>query len=174
MNIFVLSDDFAKCAEWHVDKHIVKMPLELCQLLSTAHRVLDGTLVNKKWILSDSRENILYSATHINHPCAKWVRESSRNYEWTYNLLLALFNEYSYRYGKVHGCTKLKDSLSHLPNNIPIGKFTEPPQAMPDDVKVQNNVIEAYRNYYRKHKTHLANWKHREIPEWYNANLQVV
>ena len=28
----------------HLDKHVVKMPIEYAQLLSTAHRLLDGTM----------------------------------------------------------------------------------------------------------------------------------
>ncbi|MEK9894850.1 MAG: hypothetical protein VW518_00305, partial [Burkholderiaceae bacterium] len=36
MNIFVLDKDLDKCAEYHVDKHIVKMPLEVAQILCTA------------------------------------------------------------------------------------------------------------------------------------------
>ena len=31
-----------RCAKQHVDKHVVKMIVEYAQLLSTAHRVLDG------------------------------------------------------------------------------------------------------------------------------------
>ena len=42
MNIFYLDEDVQKCAEYHVDRHVVKMILEYAQLLSTAHRVLDG------------------------------------------------------------------------------------------------------------------------------------
>ena len=43
MNIFYLHKDTRKCAEYHNDKHTVKMILEYAQLLSTAHRFLDGT-----------------------------------------------------------------------------------------------------------------------------------
>jgi hypothetical protein len=42
MNIFYLDHDVVKCAEMHVDKHVCKMVIEYAQLLSTAHRVLDG------------------------------------------------------------------------------------------------------------------------------------
>ena len=35
MNIFILDEDLDKCAEYHVDKHIVKMPLEAGQMLCT-------------------------------------------------------------------------------------------------------------------------------------------
>lgn len=42
MNIFYLDPNPTKCARYHADKHCVKMVLEYAQLLSTAHRVLDG------------------------------------------------------------------------------------------------------------------------------------
>jgi len=35
MNLFYLDDDLDKCAEAHVDKHIVKMPLEVAQICCT-------------------------------------------------------------------------------------------------------------------------------------------
>ena len=95
MNIFYLDHDVNKCAEMHNDKHVVKMILEYAQLLSTAHRVCDGTILDtfsktgrrkKVWALADNRDTILYSATHINHPSAVWVRQSSANYGWLYQL----------------------------------------------------------------------------------------
>jgi hypothetical protein len=54
--------------------------------------------------------------------------------------------------------------------NIPMGEFTEPTPAMPDDVKVSGDSIKSYRNYYIKNKAHLANWKNRKVPDWY-ANI---
>ena len=78
MNIFYLDEDPILAAQMHCDKHVVKMILESAQLLSTAHRLLDG---NK---LADERG--LYKATHINHPSSIWVRKSSENYYWLWNL----------------------------------------------------------------------------------------
>jgi hypothetical protein len=84
MNIFYLDHDAERCAEMHNDKHVVKMILEYAQLLSTAHRVLDGTIIDrlspsgrkqKAYLLADNRESSLYSATHINHPSAVWVKK---------------------------------------------------------------------------------------------------
>ena len=40
MNIFYLHEDPIQNAKWHIDKHIVKMPIEYAQLMSTAHRML--------------------------------------------------------------------------------------------------------------------------------------
>jgi hypothetical protein len=44
MNIFVLHRDPATAARDHCDRHILKMILEYGQMLSTAHRLLDGEL----------------------------------------------------------------------------------------------------------------------------------
>lgn len=155
------------------------MILEYAQLLSTAHRVLDGTEVQaksktgrnvKRWKLSDERDDILYSATHISHPSAVWVRQSKHNYNWLARLLIELSHEYTHRYGRVH---KVYESglanvlYTRTPNNIPIGHYTEPTPAMPDDIKIAGDSIASYRNYYINNKAHLASWKKRNVPEWY-------
>ena len=180
MNIFYLDHDVTKCAEMHNDKHVVKMILEYAQLLSTAHRVLDGTLIDgysktgrkqKRYVLSGNLDSILYASTHINHPSAVWVRQSDKNYSWLFEMFESLLEEYTYRYGKKHACEKLVWALEVRPNNIPRGNFTEPTPAMPDDVKIPGDSIKSYRNYYINNKTHLANWKKRTTPEWYIANI---
>lgn len=179
MNIFYLDHDVVECAKMHNDKHVVKMILEYAQLLSTAHRILDGNVSiglsssgRKKttYTLSDHRNNILYSATHINHPSAVWVRQSDANYAWLFRMFGALMDEYTYRYGKSHACERLVDVLSHRPKNIPKGPFTEPTPAMPDELKVPGDSIKSYRQYYNIGKTHLAKWKNRPVPEWFSAN----
>ena len=177
MNIFYLSNDVQKCAEMHVDKHCVKMVLEYAQLLSTAHRVLDGSLstgVSKtgrkqtRYVLPDSREHVLYKSTHINHPSAIWVRQSDANYSWLFRMFGALMDEYNFRYNKIHASEHLANTLSHRPKNIVKGKFTEPTPAMPDEIKIAGDSIASYKNYYIKNKGHLATWKKRSVPEWFS------
>ena len=180
MNIFYLDHDVTKCAEMHNDKHCVKMILEYAQLLSTAHRVLDGTLSTglsktgrkqTRYVLPDERESVLYSATHLNHPSAVWCRQSDLNYDWLFNMFQALMTEYTYRYGKVHATARLEPYLARVPKNIPQTGFTQPTPAMPDEVKVPGDSIKSYRNYYINNKPHLASWKKRNQPEWYFANV---
>ena len=180
MNIFYLHHDVNKCAELHNDKHVVKMILEYAQLLSTAHRVLDGTQsvvltkTNRKktrYVLSDEREHTLYLSTHTNHPSAIWVRQSYENYEWLYKLFISVLKEYTYRYGRIHATERLVGDLYTPPTHIPKGVgFTEPTPAMPEEYKVKNNSIQSYINYYVGAKQHLANWKKRTIPSWYEFN----
>ena len=164
MNIFYLHDSPAVCAEMHNDKHCIKMILEYSQLLSTAHRVLDGD----NNVLPDSRENHLYKTAFKNHPSAKWVRRCYENYDWLVNLLECLHKEYTYRYGRIHQSEFLLDFLTSPPDNIPYNEsFTEPTPAMPDECKIQNDSIASYRLYYKSHKAHLASWKNRLTPAWY-------
>ena len=158
MNVFYLDHDPQTCARYHNNKHCVKMILEYAQLLSTAHRILDGEDVNP----------LIYKATHKNHPSAIWARANGSNYEWLYELFVDLSDEYSYRYGKLHlSYTKLSDILSIAPKNIPVGLFTQPTPAMPDHCKIPNDSLASYRYYYRTEKHPLANWKDRPVPEWY-------
>jgi hypothetical protein len=179
MNIFYLDHDPILCAQYHADKHTVKMILEYAQLLSTAHRVLDGherTVLSssgrkkKVWHLDDERDSVLYSATHLNHPSAVWVRQSDKNYDWLFAMFQALMTEYTHRYGKVHATSRLESYLARVPKNISQKPFTEPTPAMPDEVKVPGDSIKSYRNYYINNKPHLASWKKRNKPEWY-ANV---
>jgi hypothetical protein len=187
MNIFYLDHCPQKCAQYHVDKHVVKMILEYCQLLSTAHRIIDGreTIAEsktgrkvKRWILPDERETVLYSATHINHPSAVWCRETAGNYHWLYKLLTSLCEEYTYRYGKVHKCQSsgLVEALQFPPNKVTSHElFTQPTPAMPDACKVPSDSLKSYRNYYIMEKQRMWSWKgkinNREVPpfmkEWY-------
>ena len=185
MNIFYLHNDPKTCAEMHNDKHCIKMILEYAQLLSTAHRVLDGVELEgisasgrkrKFWTLGDSRDYTLYKATHVNHPSAIWCRQSYANYVWLSKLLTELCREYTYRYGKVHKVelSGLEEELMYPPTNIPHHvAFTEPTPAMPDDVKVAGDSIKSYRNYYINNKTHLASWRgkvnSRNIPNWFQT-----
>jgi hypothetical protein len=187
MNIFYLDPDPTLCSQYHNNRHLIKMILEYGQLLSTAHRFLDGTVVNTlsasgrkttKYILNDDRESILYSATHINHPSAVWVRQSLSNYMWLSHLLVELCKEYTYRYGKVHKAEReglVSMILNRTPENIANGPFTEPTPAMPDVVKVANDSIASYRNYYIQNKQHLASWSgkinSREVPSWFSFSV---
>jgi hypothetical protein len=179
MNIFYLDKSPVKAAQMMCDKHVVKMILESAQLLSTAHRVLDGELkdvvVNgkskKKYVLPDDVENFIYKATHINHPSARWVREAGGNYAWLVVHLNALLDEYTHRYKKVHKVrqTGLNQVLSVFPEKIQPNDWlneTPIPCAMPQEYIVSQDPVENYREYYRKGKTNLLHYTNRERPSW--------
>ena len=176
MNIFYIHDDPKLCAEWAVDSHCVKMILESAQLLSTAHRVLDGVEYIddggkrkvKRWRLDDDRNVTLYSATHVNHPSAVWARENNNNYNWLWCYLGEHCVEYTYRYGKVHKVEQsgLLYKLISAPSNIPLAPFTQPPSAMDTKYIISKDAVTNYRNYYKVGKAHLHKWKNRQPPAW--------
>ena len=156
MNIFYLDSRPDTAAEMHCDKHCVKMILEYAQLLSTAHRVLDG----------DDAHPDLYKIAHKNHPSTRWTRSSEDHYVWLYELFRNLSIEFSNRYDKVHlSWKKLGFILDSLPKNIEDNGWEDPPQCMPDSCK-DEDVVTAYRNYYIQEKKSFAEWKHTREPEW--------
>jgi hypothetical protein len=178
MNIFYLSNSAKEASHMHCDKHVVKMIVESAQLLSTAHRVIDGTQQVvlsesgrrvKRWVVDDWRENVLYKATHHNHPSAVWCRQTVEQYNFLHELLVSLCKEYTHRYKKVHKveATKFVDMLSQLPNNLTARGWIEPPPAMPDYCKVPGNAVQSYRNYYINEKKKFAKWTNRNVPQWF-------
>jgi len=158
MNIFFLAWDTKKCAEYHCDKHVVKMILETAQLLCGAHHVTHQVT-----------HQVPYKLSHKNHPCAIWVRESLSNYLYLCDLGLELCKEYTYRYGKRHKSQDVIEWCITNKLNICDKGFTEPPKAMPDQYK-EKDVIKSYRNYYIFEKFKFAVWKNRETPDWFNYN----
>ena len=174
MNIFFLDTDTKQCAKYHCDKHVVKMILEYCQLLSTAHRVLDEGELDE-WM-----DETLYKKTHVNHPSAVWVRQNARNYQYVFDLLFSLSTEYKQRYGKPHASwQKLRFALCTYPRNISLTNIKEPldlnaaPQCMPDEYK-DDNTVQAYRNYYNGGKYQIAKWKNTVTPEWFKPQLEEI
>ena len=178
MNIFYLHSDPIQNAKWYIDKHIVKMPTEYCQLLSSAHRIIDGKMYQginknkrnvKKWKLPDQRENLLMQVTHANHPSNIWVRHSRSNYIKLWKIYISCLSEFSYRYNKVHGANRLSLILMSPPKKLEDLGMTTIPQAMPDYCKIPGNTIGGYRNFYKKEKKNFATWKKRSKPKWFNT-----
>ena len=171
MNIFFLSMSIKRCARYHFDKHVVKMILEYCQLLSTAWHILapDEAKIHHT-------DNKIYRPTHKNHPCTIWVRQHINNYLYVCRLGLELCEEWRYRYQHTRE-HKSEPKLLFLLNNIPpipsyniIKNKHNPkslklplPQAMPPEYKRTRNTVhtsvKAYRKYYQSpEKEHIVSW----------------
>jgi hypothetical protein len=197
MNIFLLHLDPTKCAQAHADKHVVKMLLEACQLLYTAHWVIEYphlleykapvklAIVQKHLAVPESirtappslsrPEEPGFRPCHIHHPCAVWVRESLQNYLFLTELAMALAEEFKYRYPKkgAHACERHAHWLhSNYPSfmmDIPRTPFV---QAM--DVQYRrDDPVEAYRNYYltSKKERGLLIYKFRPAPDWVQRDV---
>ena len=191
MNIFYLNRNPKTCAEMHCDRHVLKMIIEYAQLMSTAHRVLDGTeyidlTANgrkiKRWRHPDvSYDSGLMKASHINHPSNVWLRSGLSNYRWLHCMWVELLKEYTHRYGKIHACQKYDKFLMNPPKNIADIPFTAPTPAMPDECKIPGDSLASYHKYYIDKKVRFAKWTKRNVPLWYqnglnksNANLFVL
>lgn len=185
MNIFYLDDDLETNAHYHIDKHIVKMPLETAQILTTtvwidkflgfiprALTKIELAVINtekSQQPVIDERTFTRYLPTHPNHPCCIWARSSMANYEWLYGYLVSLSDEYTYRYGKQH---KAMDEGRRLPipEKLVGADLLKRPLCMPDDYK-SDSVIDSYRMYYMMDKSGFASWKGRDIPPWWDKYL---
>ena len=183
MNLFILDKDPVLAAQLQCDKHVVKMIVESAQMLSTVHRMLDGRQTRvasksgktqvKAWVLPDDREDVLYKAVHMNHPCTVWTMKSDMNYNWHYAHFVALCDEYTYRYGKVHATdTLLRERLSVMPKNIKHGEQTQFVLAMKSNPECMhpNDPVRSYREFYQTNQERFKMaWTKREVPEWFTV-----
>lgn len=200
MNIFALHRDPKIAAAYHCDRHVVKMIVEYAQLLSTAHRMIDGQLCTfevpnssgkvKRFLRLDGEEPRLifeeestkyvidvrgrkcYNVTHYNHPSAVWARVNNSNYFWLVELFDCVLSEYKKRYGKIHASNKLLEFFLNAPKNIEHGELTPFALAMPDQYKVDDEVI-SYQNYYVGDKARFAKWTNTPVPNWFSCRVNL-
>tara|TARA_R110000823_G_scaffold220817_4_gene349363 strand:- start:316 stop:810 length:495 start_codon:yes stop_codon:yes gene_type:complete len=164
MNIFILDNDMVKSASYLFDSHITKMPTEMGQMLAccyTKEDLKDAPLTKTGNVRGHS---------HYNHPCSKWVRESTGNFLWGLNYAFAMCSEKEYRYPNngEHGIRIFLDWCSEHVATLPESDGVTPHvKCMPDHCK-SNGVVESYRTLYTKEKAHLAKWTRRWPPEWWN------
>jgi len=161
MNLFFIDKCPVMSAIQLCDKHVVKMVLETAQMCSTALH---------EWCFED--ELILegvYKSAYKNHPMTVWVRENDANMAWAVIHGLSIGREYTYRYGKNHKSTAILENIAeymfHDNFDEDYSLHTTPPQCMPDEFKC-DDYIEAYREYYRKAKSHILQWTGRPTPDW--------
>ena len=103
MNIFVTDPSPTVSAQVLPDKHIVKMPLESCQMLAI--------VCSEKWghgygeiHKKDGEPYKTDKGAFRGHPCTIWANESNINAWWLVAHAMALCEEYTHRYGNVHSC----------------------------------------------------------------------
>ena len=148
MNIFVTDPSPYVSAQVLPDKHVVKMPLETCQMLSI--------VCSDKWghgygqlHRTNGEPYKTDKGAFRNHPCTVWANESLTNTWWLLTHGLALCAEYTHRYGKVHSCQQTIEEAASI---IPLRKPTTPrsfTRAMPDEYKHDTSIdtFTAYKNY---------------------------
>lgn len=183
MNIFVLDSDPDLAAQYHCNKHVVKMILESGTMLCTAHWLAQLVIRHRSLSefkrIGDAQEWLRRAATpeqlppwkvsHVNHPCTVWTRASRENYMWHSELGLSLCAEYTRRYGKRHRSQEVHEWLArNIPPSFPSQGLTPWAQCVPDDCKLPDTV-QSYRQYYSRHKRRFAVWEPRaQTPLWFS------
>ena len=176
MNIFVTHPDPHVSAKVLPDKHVVKMPLETCQMLSVvfSHWYYDwgDDLVKKK----DGTPYSVVKGAFRNHPCTQWAADSIYNTAWLIQHGCSLVHEYWYRYGKIHACSKplfeAKKTFHNMTGEVilchsMVESFT---RAMPNEIKHNTSIdtFTAYKNYLSSKPWVASNYlrKPSRKPDW--------
>ena len=183
MNIFALSRNPQEAALEMLDKHIVKMPTETCQMLHTnvlyfdyiEHYGEEPTLAQVKQFHRDINSRLMKPAM-LNHPSTIWARQNPHNTRWLYEHGKALCEEYTYRYGKVHGSQSRILDIAYTIDEDSNWSFATPVTIAMDDKYrlVKDNripdwdfVINSYRHYYLQGKWRFAEWRAKRMPKWW-------
>ena len=160
MNIFFLSLDPDECARLYCDQHVIKILLEIVQMLYTAWHFSDNKNHLNQAPYNKSGTQRGYRPAHPNHPMCKWVRA---NYGFAASIGMALAIEYTRRFKKIHACAQHVLWLAmNEPKNIKV-EYTDKtyiskqgiPECMPEEFW-NPDIIVAYKSYY-KTKT-FARW----------------
>jgi hypothetical protein len=154
MNIFVTDADPIQSALNLPDKHVVKMPLETCQMLA---------IIYSDWYYGVGKLHKLdgtpYRTAHgafRNHPCTQWAAANQYNLAWLIQHGYALCAEYHSRYDKVHSCratiheaADIYDRIFDIPCSQAYHKVTDFTRAMPEYLKYDTSIdtITAYIRY---------------------------
>ena len=168
MNIFVTHPFPAESAIVLPDKHIVKMPLECCQMLS---------IIASKWYHNygplHKTDGVAYKTekgAFRNHPCTQWAAATINNAYWLIKHGMNLCDEYTLRYGKVHSCYNTLVEAYYLFPKGKLDKVTPFARAMPDEFKYDTSIdtFTAYKNYISSKPWVASNYLRmpERKPEW--------
>jgi len=184
MNIFALSKDPIESAQMMIDKHVIKMPTESCQMLHTNalyfmyvdHYNQTPSLRELKQFHTDISSDLMKPAM-LNHPSTIWARETKGNWDWLMEHAIALCDEYTLRYGREHGSFQRILYTPDYPYENDTSALTPVSIAMADQYRIENTfddewdfVLASYRHYYLEGKWRFAEWRNDRRPEWWPVN----
>ena len=167
MNIFFLSLIPIEIAYWSCDQHVVKIQLEICQMLYTAwHFSNQEQFVHENAPYTKDGTSRGYRPAHKKHPMTMWVGSSLENYLYACRIGIALTLEYTRRYGKIHTCSRhLLWLLDNRPSHFEERKSEKAyyskegiPECMPEQYH-RESIVDAYQLYYMMDKMSFARYK---------------
>ena len=174
MNIFVTHPNPRASARVLPDKHVVKMPLESCQMLSIIFSkwYYDWGTINKM----DGTPYNRQKGAFRNHTCTAWAGQNIYNTAWLIMHGNALAFEYYLRYGKIHSCSKTlfeAKKLFHKKTGEPITCYSMAEgfaRAMPEEYKFDTGIstFDAYKMYIASKPWAKDNYLHmpQRKPDW--------
>jgi hypothetical protein len=169
MNIFVTSPCPKESAIVLPDRHVNKMILETCQMLSI--------VASDKWghgygtlPKTDGTPYKTDKGAFRNHPCTKWAAETIDNAYWLIKWGMNLCDEYTLRYNKTHSCYNTLLQAYYLFPKGKIDKVTSFARAMPDEYKLDDSIdtFTAYKMYIASKPWVASNYLRmpERKPEW--------
>ena len=154
MNIFVTNPCPRKSAMVLPDKHIVKMPLETCQMLAVVFSsgILIGVMI---YYLRKTEHLTTPRKVLCGHPCTVWAGENIANTAWLIEHGFALLKEYENRYNKVHSCQTAMNAAEKVfeerteKHYYAIKRQHHSHSAGPDEFKFDTSIdtFTAYKRY---------------------------
>ena len=158
MNVFVLDREPIIAAQMNCDKHVVKIPTEVTQVLSVAVLLLGGSAP--------------YKMTHVNHPLIHWAKRSVNHRIRLRDYGIALCGEYKFRYIREHACMRYLTGMNLLLNQG-LELNDEFPMCIPEKYKNPADIYKSYRDMYIGEKSHLLTYTKRLPPSWIPNDLCV-
>lgn len=202
MNIFYLDQDPKLCAQYHCDKHVVKMITEYAQIMCTVHRMLRGTLtdimlpnkkIKKVWLLPHETADIsvkyadgdigFLNPSYSVKPAFDFYNATHHNHPCTiwartstanYKYLYELFVHLLNEYTVRYNKVH---ACARLMTQLAVVPFIEMVEfTQPALVMPQqyhtNDAVQSYRYFYQMEKSSFAKWK-TVTPDWYTKEINV-
>lgn len=191
MNIFLFDPLNLKAqAQAHPDKLVVKMQLEISQLLANVLHFNYGLCLPKK-------DGTFYKPTHVKHPCSSWLCFNATNSAYGLKYLDSLIEEYELRYKKT---SSFRVVSNYIKKHTPLAEISELPNSFAIAINsswlkefYQDGIISyhelmtmssnnranptlskvVYQAYLLRAKTHYAEWRYSEPPEFWSKGAQL-
>jgi hypothetical protein len=188
MKIYFLDTNPSKAAQALIDKHLGIQGVYLCQLLSAAHRAIDGIReersskisdkVAHRYALPEPLQSNLYPSRLINdYPAADFVKQSTGHYYWAHDYLTETLREFNKRYGYAHDHSDMAELLKFAPTKMFKQELQEGWLFMPSvDIEKQYtsrdedgviDLVKTYRNWYKFAQPGVMRWTKTQTPTWY-------
>ena len=169
MNIFVLDEDPAQAARYLDDVRLPKMCVESAQMMASALRRHGAT--DEQMPLTKAGKR--YKGGYAHHPCTVWAGDSRANFVWLALHAIEQCKEYTRRFDKEHACY---GPINHMARMWKTAKFEENymtpfAQAMPDEYKADDDVVKAYRSYYKSKEYSKGGVRYirADVPTWWEV-----